>query len=427
MYITKVLQEHKEGKEVEIKGWVHRIRKLKDKVFAVVRDTDDIIQVVFSNNTPSFNDAEKLKMESSLIVKGKLVKSEKAPNGYEIQATKLEVVDIGEDFPIQKDFSTEFLADNRHLWLRSRKMNAILKIRSTVTGAIHDYFRREGFNEFQSPIFQSTQCEGGSELFEVKYFDKKMYLTQTWQLPAEAGIFSMEKIYTVSPAFRAEKSITSRHLTEFWMIEAEMAWMKFEDMLEIGEGLIKACVKAVLDKNRKELEVLGRDPKKLEPTVKKKFPRITYTEALKILKDKCKMDVEWGKDLRTVEEEKLMGLYDVPVIVTHYPKKVKAFYMKEDNKNKDVVLGSDFLAPEGIGEIVGGSERESNIDSIKKRLREMGEDPKNYGFYLDTRKYGSVPHSGFGMGLERVVRWICGLENIKDAIAFPRTPNRFYP
>jgi len=198
-------------------------------------------------------------------------------------------------------------------------------------------------------------------------------------------------------------------------------------MLEIGEGLIKACVKAVLDKNRKELEVLGRDPKKLEPTVKKKFPRITYTEALKILKDKCKMDVEWGKDLRTVEEEKLMGLYDVPVIVTHYPKKVKAFYMKEDDKNKDVVLGSDFLAPEGIGEIVGGSERESNIDSIKKRLREMGEDPKNYGFYLDTRKYGSVPHSGFGMGLERVVRWICGLENIKDAIAFPRTPNRFYP
>ncbi|MDD4983969.1 MAG: asparagine--tRNA ligase [Candidatus ainarchaeum sp.] len=427
MYIAKVLEEHKEGKEVEIKGWVHRIRKMKDKVFAVVRDTDDIIQVVFSNNASSFNDAEKLKMESALIVKGKLIKSEKAPNGYEIQATKLDVVDIGEDFPIQKDFSTEFLADNRHLWLRSRKMNAILKIRSTVTGAIHEYFRGQGFNEFQSPIFQSTQCEGGSELFEVKYFDKKMYLTQTWQLPAEAGIFSMEKIYTVSPTFRAEKSITSRHLTEFWMIEAEMAWMKFEDMLEVGEGLIKACVKAVLDKNRKELEVLGRDPKKLEPTVKKKFPQITYTEALKILKDKCKMDIEWGKDLRTVEEEKLMSLYDVPVIVTHYPKKVKAFYMKEDDKNKDVVLGSDFLAPEGIGEIVGGSERESNIDSIKKRLKEMGEDPKNYGFYLDTRKYGSVPHSGFGMGLERVVRWICGLENIKDAIAFPRTPNRFYP
>jgi len=427
MYIAKVLEERKEGKNIEIKGWVHRIRKLKDKVFVVVRDTDNIIQVIFDNNSTSFDDAEKLKMESAIIVNGKLIKSEKAPNGYEIQAKKLEIVDIGEDFPIQKDFSTEFLADNRHLWLRSRKMNSILKIRSTVLGAIHEYFRGEGFNEFQSPIFQSTQCEGGSELFEVKYFDKKMYLTQTWQLPAEAGIFSLEKIYTVSPTFRAEKSITSRHLTEFWMIEAEMAWMKFDEMLDIGEGLIKACVKAVLDKNKKELEILGRDTKKLEPTVKKKFPRITYTEALKILKEKCGLNIEWGKDLRTVEEEKLMSLYDIPVIVTHYPKKVKAFYMKEDDKNQDAVLGSDFLAPEGIGEIVGGSERESNIDSIKKRLREMGEDPKNYGFYLDTRKYGSVPHSGFGMGLERMVRWICGLENIKDAIAFPRTPNRFYP
>jgi asparaginyl-tRNA synthetase len=427
MYIAKVLQEHKEGKDVEIKGWVHRIRKLKDKIFIIVRDTDNIIQAIVDNNSTSFNDAEKLKMESSLIIKGKLVKSEKAPTGYEILAKKLEIVDLGEDFPIQKDFSTEFLADNRHLWLRSRKMNAIMKIRSTILGAIHEYFRGEGFNEFQSPIFQSTQCEGGSELFEVKYFDKKMYLTQTWQLPAEAAIYSLEKIYTVSHSFRAEKSVTSRHLTEFWMIEAEMAWMKFEDMTKIGEGLIKHIVKSVLSKNKAELKILDRDLKKLEPTVKKSFPRITYTEALKILKEKCKMDVEWGKDLRTVEEEKLMSLYDVPVIVTHYPKRVKAFYMKEDDSNPEVVLGSDFLAPEGIGEIIGGSERESNIDSIKKRLREMGEDPKNYGFYLDTRKYGSVPHSGFGMGLERVVRWICGLENIKDAIAFPRTPVRYYP
>jgi len=428
MYIAKILQEHEEGKEVEIKGWVHRIRKMKDKIFVVVRDTDEIIQVVFNDNTPSFKDAEKLKMESSLIIKGKFVKSEKAPGGYEIQATKLEIIDIGGDFPIQKDYSIEFLADNRHLWLRSRRMNAILKIRSTIIGAIHEYFRGEGFYEFQSPIFQSTQCEGGSELFEVKYFDRKMYLTQTWQLPAEAAIYSMEKIYTVSPTFRAEKSVTSRHLTEFWMIEAEMAWMDFKDMQAVGEGLIKHIVKTVLAKHKKELvEILGRDISKLEPTVSKPFPRITYTEALKVLKEKCNMDVEWGKDLRTVEEEKLMGLYDVPVIVTHYPKKVKAFYMKEDPENTDVVLGSDFLAPEGIGEIIGGSEREANIESIIARLKEIKEDPKDYAFYLDTRKYGSVPHAGFGMGLERVIRWICGLDNIKDAIAFPRTPNRFYP
>jgi len=255
-----------------------------------------------------------------------------------------------------------------------------------------------------------------------------MYLTQTWQLPAEAAIYSMEKIYTVSPTFRAEKSVTSRHLTEFWMIEAEMAWMDFKDMQAVGEGLIKHIVKTVLAKHKKELvEILGRDISKLEPTVSKPFPRITYTEALKVLKEKCNMDVEWGKDLRTVEEEKLMGLYDVPVIVTHYPKKVKAFYMKEDPENTDVVLGSDFLAPEGIGEIIGGSEREANIESIIARLKEIKEDPKDYAFYLDTRKYGSVPHAGFGMGLERVIRWICGLDNIKDAIAFPRTPNRFYP
>jgi asparaginyl-tRNA synthetase len=428
MYIEKVFKEKKIGKEYEIKGWVYRIRKLKDKIFVVIRDSYGIIQVVFNENSPNFQDADKLKSECSLIIKGKVKEEPKAPGGYELEGTSLEIVHIGDDFPIQKDYSKEFLADVRHLWLRSRKLTTALKVRATAIKAIHEYFDSEGFYEFQSPILQSTQCEGGSELFEVKYFEEKMFLTQTWQLPAEAGIFALEKIYTVSPTFRAEKSLTSRHLTEFWMIEAEMAWYTFNDMLKTGEGLIKHIVKRVLEEHKEDLEtVMERDTSKLLPTIEKPFPRITYDEALKLLKEKCDFEVEWGKDLRTLEEEKLVALFDTPVIVTHYPKAVKAFYMKESPDNPDVVLGSDFLAPEGCGEIIGGSEREEKIESIIARLEAQGEDPKNYGFYLDTRKYGSVPHSGFGLGLERIVRWICGLETIKDAIAFPRTPNRRYP
>ncbi len=428
MYIQKIFEDREIGKEYEIKGWVYRIRKMKDKVFIVMRDSYGIIQIVFDATSPHFNDADKLKSESSLIVHGKLKEEPKAPGGLELQGTKLEIVHIGEDFPIQKDYSKEFLADVRHLWLRSRKLTTTLKVRATAIKAIHEYFDADGFYEFQSPILQSTQAEGGSELFEVKYFDQKMFLTQTWQLPAEAGIFSLEKIYTVSPTFRAEKSLTSRHLTEFWMIEAEMAWYNFDQMISCAEGLVKHVVKRVLEDHKEDLEnVMERDTSKLLPTIQKEFPRITYDKALDLLKNKCDFEVEWGKDLRTLEEEKLVALYDTPVIVTHYPKIVKAFYMKEAPGRPEVVLGSDFLAPEGCGEIIGGSEREENIDSIIARLKAQGEDPKNYGFYLDTRKYGSVPHAGFGMGLERVVKWVTGIDTIKDAIAFPRTPNRFYP
>jgi len=426
VYIDKVFEEHREGKEYEVKGWVYRIRKMKDKIFVVVRDSNGILQIVFNENTPQFNEAEKLKMESSLIVSGKLVKSEKAPGGFELIANKLETVNIGDDFPINKDCTPEFLADVRHLWLRSRKMTAAMKIRSKAIEAIHEYFHKNRFYEFQSPILQSTQCEGGSELFEVKYFDKKMFLTQTWQLPAETAIFALENIYTVAPTFRAEKSLTSRHLTEFWMIEAEMAWCDFDGVIDTAEGLIKNMVKKCVTECHEELEILNRDVTKLEPTIKKSFERITYDKALDLLKDEKGMNVEWGKDLRTVEEEKLMELYDRPLCVTHYPKKVKAFYMKEDAKNPDVVLGCDILAPD-VGEIVGASQREENINSIIRRLKEQKEDPKNYEFYLDTRRFGSVPHGGFGLGLERVVRWIGNLESVKEAIAFPRTPNRTYP
>jgi asparaginyl-tRNA synthetase len=265
-------------------------------------------------------------------------------------------------------------------------------------------------------------------LFSVDYFGKKgVFLAQTWQLYAEPAIFALEKIYTIAPSFRAEASKTSRHLTEYWHSEMEVAWANFDEIIGYGEGVLKACVKKVLENNQDDLKILGRDPKKLEPTVAKPFPRMTYDDALKLLKEKCKLDIPWGKDLRTVEEDLLSEMYDTPIIVTRYPKEVKAFYMKEDPKNPDVVLGADFIAPEHYGEIIGSSERESDLEKIKKRLVEMGEKVENYEFYLDTRKYGSVPHGGYGMGVERLVSWICGLDNIKDAIPFPRTMLRWKP
>lgn len=411
-------------------GWVHRERGSNKLKFVVLRDSSNLIQCVFDRAPfeQQWGVIDKLQVEASLRITGELKEDKRAPTGYEIQVKKFELVGSSENFPIAKDQSVEFLADNRHLWLRSRKMTAMLKIRSTVFSAIHEYFRSQGFYEYHSPIFQAVQCEGGSELFEVKYFDKKdVFLSQSWQLYAEPAIFALEKIYTIAPSFRAEKSKTSRHLTEYWHAEMEQAWGEFPEIVGHGEALLKHIVATVLAENQEELKILDRDVKKLEPTVKKPFVRLTYTEALKILKEKCNLDVEWGKDLRTIEEEKLTQLYDVPVICTHYPKKVKAFYMKEDPKNTKVVLGCDFLAPEGYGEVIGGSEREPNLEKIKERLLEQGEDPSQYEFYLDTRRYGSVPHGGFGMGVERIVRWICGLESIKDAIPFPRTLERYKP
>ncbi len=420
-----------QGKDtVSIRGWIYRERGSNKLKFAVLRDSTNIIQCVFERKDweEKWEEIDHLQVEASLEITGVIKKDERAPTGYEIHVDDYTLVGASENYPITKDQSTEFLADNRHLWLRSRKMTAILKIRSTVFGAIDEYFKSEGFYEYHSPIFQAVQCEGGSTLFMVDYFGQKdVFLGQTWQLYAEPAIFALEKIYTIAPSFRAEKSKTSRHLTEYWHAEMEMAWCEFKEIQDHGEKLIKHVVKKVMEENKAELELLERDLTKLEPTVKKPFVRMTYTEALKTLKEKCKMKVDWGKDLRTIEEEKLTSLYDVPVIVTHYPKIVKAFYMTEDPKDSDVVQGCDFLAPEGHGEIIGGSHREHDLEKIKQRLVEQGEDPKNYEFYLDTRRYGSVPHGGFGLGVERLIKWICGLENIKDAIPFPRTMERYKP
>jgi len=427
---VKEVLDKKEG-DISIRGWVYRIRDQKDNIFITIRDETGIIQLVAAKDKlkpEEFAITKGLGIESSIIVHGSLRKEERSPQGYEVDIDSLELVGKSENYPISKDFSEEFLLDVRHLWLRSRKMTAILKIRSTAIGAIHEYFRKEGFYEYQSPILQSVQCEGGSSLFKVDYFEQDgVFLAQTWQLYAEPAIFSLGKIYTVAPSFRAEKSKTSRHLTEYWHAEMEGTWIDFEQLQDYGEGLIKHVIKTVLEKHKEDLEILKRDIKPLETAISKPFYRMTYTEVLKLLKEKADMEVEWGKDLRTIEEDKLSRLHDTFTIVTRYPKVVKAFYMKEDPKDPKVVLGFDCIGPEGYGEIIGASEREPDLEKIKQRLQDDGEDPKHYEFYLDTRRYGSVPHAGFGMGVERLVAYITGVDNIKDTIPFPRTMVRFKP
>jgi len=426
MKFIQIEDAFKKKGSVSVRGWIYRIRKLKNNIFIVLRDSSEIIQCVVKD-PKLVKIADELLMESSLEISGKIYAEKRAPTGYEIEVSSLNVVHAAEDFPIGKDQSPEFLADNRHLWLRSRKMTAIMKIRSTVLNVMREHWRTKGYYEHHSPSFLGMQAEGGSTLFKVDYYGKPLFLTQTWQLHAEPLIFSLEKIFTIQPAYRAEKSKTSRHLSELWMAEMEVAWEDFDYLQDDIEELIKYVVKKVLKENKKELEILKRDVKKLEPTLKKKFPRITYDEVLKILEKKKDIKIKWGKDLRTIEEDKLSELYDTPVIVTKYPKEVKAFYMKEDKDNPKVVLGFDLIGPEHYGELAGASQREEDIDKIKDNLKKQGENPKKYDFYLDTRRYGSVPHGGYGVGVERVISWICGLDNIKDAIAFPRTMNRSNP
>ena len=421
------IKEAVKKKKVKVRGWIYRERKLKDKIFLVLRDSTGILQGVVRKDKGFWDVANKLLVESSVELEGVIRKDKRAPGGYELDVSGLEVYHVAEKYPITRDKSTEFLSDKRHLWLRSRKMAAVMKIRSGVLKAMREHWDSKGYHEYHSPIFMGMQCEGGSTLFKVDYFGQEVFLSQTWQLHAEPAIFALEKIYTIQPAFRAEKSKTSRHLTELWMAEMEVAWEDFKYLQDDAEGLIKHIVKKILKENRAELEVLKRDLKKLEPSLQKKFPRLTYTEVLKILEKKKKLKVKWGKDLRTVEEDKLSELYDTPVIVTHYPKKVKAFYMKEDSKDPKTVLGFDIIGPDHYGELGGASQREEDIKKLISNLKEQGEDPKKYEFYFDTRRYGSVPHGGYGVGVERIISWICGLDNIKDAIAFPRTMLRFKP
>ena len=430
MKFISIEQAIKKGRgKVAVRGWIYRERGSNEFKFLVLRDSTDVIQCVLRREKfkKQWGDIDKLQVEASVEIEGTIKKDKRAPTGYEIDVDNIKIIGTSDEFPIQKDISEELLGDRRHLWIRSQKMIAVMKIRSTVTGALHEYFRKKGFYEFQSPIIIPGGAEEGPTLFEMKYFGKKMYLAQTWQLYAEAAMYGLEKIYCIAPSFRAEKSKTSRHLTEYWHTEMEVAWADLNDLMNYAEDMVKYVVKRVLEKNKKELEILKRDVKKLQPTLKKKFPRITYDRALKILKDKKKIKVQWGKDLRTIEEEKIMELYDVPVFVTHYPKEVMAFYKPRDFKNPKTARCFDMLAPEANGELIGGSERDTNIKELKESLKAKGENPDDYSYYFDIHSYGAVPHGGYGLGTERLIKWICGLNTIKDAIAFPRTMTRTNP
>jgi asparaginyl-tRNA synthetase len=428
--IQEIFNNCKLDKNVKVRGWIYRTRSSGNIVFIIIRDATGYLQVTIKKDNideKEFKDAKKALVESSVEIEGIIKEDKRAPGGYELQATVFNIVQFSDPFPIVEDQSPEFLLDQRHLWIRSKKLTSIMKIRSTIVGSIHNFFRKKGFFEFDAPILQPNQTEGGSTLFEVKYYNKKTYLSQTWQLYAEAAIFSLEKIYNMGPTFRAEKSKTSRHLSEFWMAEMEAAWMDLYDVIDIAKDEVRYILKDVLKNNKRDLEILNRDYDKLKKISNSKFPTITYTKAVKILKEKENMIIDWGKDLRTIEEVKLLKYFSTPIVVTNYPLEIMAFYKPEDPKNPKTALCFDMIAPDGYGEIIGGSQRSIDNDYMKKRLKESGEKIENYEWYFDLRKYGSVIHSGYGLGVERLLSWICDIDNIKDAIPFPRTMLRYKP
>jgi asparaginyl-tRNA synthetase len=416
IHIKDVLDGKHTGKEVLLRGWIYRKREQKDIIFLMLRDSTGVIQLACKG----IKEASQATIESSIQVAGLVKKDERAPEGFEIEVKDLKIIGLAERFPIGKDLSDEFLRDIRHLWIRSQKLTKIFKVRSEIIGAIHDFYRKKGFYEVQAPIFTGCACEGGSTLFEVKYFDDKAFLTQSWQLYAEAMIQSLEKIYTIAPSFRAEKSRTRRHLTEYWHQEMEAAWMSHEELMEFEEDLILYVVDHVLKHCEKELKDLGRDISKLKE-IKKPFLRITYKDAIE------KIGKKLGDEITDKEEKELLEkLGDKPVFLTSFLRDMKAFYMRPDPKDTKVVLASDLLVP-GVGEIIGGSERIYDIKELLESMKIFKLDKKHYEWYLDLRRYGTVPHSGFGMGIERLVMFITGTEHIMDTIPFPRTMTRVYP
>jgi asparaginyl-tRNA synthetase len=426
--VADLLHGKHTGQRVELKGWIYRTRTVGGKAFVVLRDATGILQVAIAKDAVSpeaFAAAAKALIESSVIVTGTVVADKRAPGGFEVRASDFKVLHFAEKFPIQEDLSEEFLLDVRHLWVRSQRMTATFRIRDSTFRAVHEYFRDQGFWEVHPPMITPAGSEGGSTLFELDYFGRKAYLTQSWQLYAEALVLAMEKIYYVGPSFRAEKSRTTRHLTEYWHAEMEQAWVGMDEVLKHAERVISHACQVVAKERPEDVVAMGRTPEFLK-AVKPPFEHITYAEALKILKQKG-MAVEWGKDLRTLEERALTEGKTKPIVVTHYPRVSQAFYKARDPKDPEVVLGFDIIAGDGVGEVVGGSERETDLEVIKRSLAEQGEDPKAYDWYLDSRRFGSVQHAGFGMGMERLIQWICKLEHIRDAVPFPRTPARYSP
>ncbi len=428
--VSSILSGQHTGENVQIHGWLDNMRSSGGIHFLMIRDGTGILQCTMKKgkvDDEKFDAAKTLTQESALEILGTVYEDKRAPGGYELKVENINIIHLAqEDYPIAKKFhGPEFLLDKRHLWIRNQKMQTILKVRSKFLELAREWFQRNGYTEFHSPILITAACEGGSTLFSVKYFEQEAYLSQSWQLYAEAAISSLGKIYTVAPSFRAEKSRTRRHLTEYWHLEAEAPWCDLNCIIKVQESLLGYIFSNLAEKVPKELEFLGRSAKDLLAMMPP-FQRIRYNEAVSILERKG-VKVEYGDDLGWIEEKQLTEEFEKPFFVTHFPKGVKAFYHKPDPENLDVTLSADLLAPEGYGEITGGGQRIHDLSELLKRIEEEKLNPKDYEWYIDLRKYGSVPHSGFGLGVERTIAWICKLEHIRDAIAFPRLINRVYP
>ncbi len=418
------------GQKVTIGAWLANKRSSGKIAFLQLRDGTGFIQGVVVKSDVSeetFQLAKNISQESSMYVTGTIVEDSRSPFGYEMQVDNIELIHESVDYPITpKEHGTEFLMDHRHLWLRSKRQHAVMKIRNEIIRATYEFFNDNGYVKIDPPILTGSSAEGTTELFHTKYFDEDAYLSQSGQLYMEAAAMAFGKVFSFGPTFRAEKSKTRRHLIEFWMIEPEMAFVEHDESLEIQENYVSHIVQSVLKNCKLELDTLNRDTSKLEK-IKAPFPRITYEDAITLLKENGFTDIEWGDDFGAPHETAIAENFDMPVFITNWPKDIKAFYMKPDPNNEDVVLCADLIAPEGYGEIIGGSQRIDDLDLMKQRYEEHGLNGPAYKWYLELSQYGSVPHSGFGLGLERTVAWISGVEHVRETIPFPRLLNRLYP
>lgn len=418
-----------EDEEITISGWLYSKRSSGKLYFLLVRDGTGLMQSVVSMadvSEETFKASEDVTQESSLILTGTVVSDKRSPGGYELQVKNIKINQLAKDYPISpKEHGTSFLMDRRHLWLRSSRQTAILKVRHEIIKACRDFFDERGFTLVDTPIFTPAACEGTTTLFQTDYFDQKAYLTQSGQLYSEAAIGALGKVYCFGPTFRAEKSKTRRHLTEFWMVEPEVAWADLDDNMDLAEEFISYIVQRVLENRQEELKRLERDTLMLEKVIPP-FPRISYDEAVKILHEK-KVDFEYGNDFGGGHETVISEKFDKPVMVHRYPAEIKAFYMKHDPEDDTKALGVDVLASEGYGEIVGGGQREDDYDTLVERIKKHDLPMEAFDWYLDLRRYGTVPHSGFGLGIERTVAWICKLPHVRETIPFPRLVHRLRP
>lgn len=428
--IADIFRGKFDGSHVVLKGWLQHLRSSGGILFLQLRDGTGVIQCTIKKDKTDPKDFEKLSttpIESTIEVAGEVKKDPRAPHGYEISGERVTVLfPAAEGFPIAKKYhGPDFLLDNRHLWIRNEKLQTIMRVRSKLIDEARRWLMDNGYLEVQVPILVTAAVEGGSTLFPVKYFDKKAYLSQSWQFYAEAMISAVGKIFTVAPSFRAEKSRTRRHLTEYWHLEVEEHWLDLAGLMRLEEELVTHMCRQIREKMPEELRFLGRDPDELQK-VNPPFPRITYDEAVEVVQ-KSIPGFKWGTDLGYEEEKVLSPKFELPFFVSHFPKKIKAFYHMPDPKNPKVTLSTDLLAPEGYGEITGGGQRIHDLNLLLARIKEEGLKEQEYKWYVDLRRYGTVPHSGFGMGIERTLAWICKMEHIRDAIAFPRLINRIYP